>query len=120
MRTPARFSHRDFIKLAVWAGCLAFSSMARFEPAFISFLQAITWAVAVTPNFIPQRCRSAERECTAIRRAAQDEIVVSGEVVGTSVSGRTNTLGRTPGLHLPADLQPVRNLPCSHLGLPLR
>ncbi len=71
--------------------------------------------VAVTPNFYSTALRPQPNEnAPKIRDVGQDEIVVwQREVVGSSVSGRTNTRWvETPeGFIYAVDLQPVRNLP---------
>ena len=71
--------------------------------------------VAVTPNFYSSPLRSQPNEnASKIRDVPQDEIVVwQRELVGSSVSGRSNTRWvETPeGFIYAVDLQPVRNLP---------
>ena len=79
--------------------------------------------VAVTPNFNSTELKSQPNEnAPAIRNVNQDEVVVwQREVIGTNVSGRTNTRWvQTPnGFIYAADLQPVRNLPNTPVnGLP--
>ena len=71
--------------------------------------------VAVQPNFNSTPLRSQPNEnASKIRDVPQDEVVVwQREVVGSSVSGRTNTRWvETPeGFIYTVDLQPVRNIP---------
>jgi lipoprotein-anchoring transpeptidase ErfK/SrfK len=71
--------------------------------------------VAVTPNFYSTAMRSQPNEAASkVRDVAQDEVVVwQRELVGSSVSGRSNTRWvETPeGFIYAVDLQPVQNLP---------
>jgi hypothetical protein len=111
-------SRRDFIKIAG----LGLSSLA-FGRARLPSLTAspdfpagdYLGRVAVTPNFYSTELKSQPDENAAkIRDVGQDEIVVwQREVVGSSVSGRTNRRWvETPdGFIYAVDLQPVRNLP---------
>ncbi len=118
MKKPSSPSRRDFIKMAgLGVGSLAFGP-ARFP----SLTQSPQFPagdyfgrVAVTPNFYSTELKSQPNEnASKIRDVGQDEIVVwQREVVGTSVSGRTNRRWvETPdGFIYAVDLQPVRNLP---------
>ncbi len=119
MQNPVRFSRRDFIKVAgLGLGVLAFSPREPWRaPARLPQFPAGDYLgrVAVTPNFYSTPLRSQPDENSAkIRDVGQDEVVVwQREVVGTSVSGRTNTRWvETPeGFIYAVDLQPVRNQP---------
>ena len=119
MQRPARFSRRDFIKVAG----LGLGALALRPQLPLGSLQRLPQfpagdylgRVAVTPNFYSTPLKSQPNEnASKIRDVGQDEIVVwQREVVGTSVSGRTNTRWvETPdGFIYAADLQPVRNQP---------
>ena len=119
MQSTSRFSRRDFMKLAgLGLGALAFSPKEplRWPRLLPQFPQGERLGrVAVTPNFYSTQLKAQPNEnANRIRDVAQDEIVVwQREVVGSSVSGRTNTRWvETPDGYIYAvDLQPVRNLP---------
>lgn len=119
MHNPVRFSRRDFMKLAgLGLGVLAFSPGEPWRaPARLPQFPAGDYLgrVAVTPNFYSTPLRSQPNENAAkIRDVSQDEVVVwQRELVGSSVSGRTNTRWvETPeGFIYAVDLQPVRNVP---------
>jgi hypothetical protein len=118
MLNPVRFSRRDFMKLAgLGLGALAFSPREPWRmPDLLPEFPAgdRLGRVAVTPNFYSTPLRSQPDEnASKIRDVPQDEIVVwQREVVGTSVSGRTNTRWvETPeGFIYAVDMQPVRNV----------
>ncbi len=126
MQNPIIPSRRDFIKLtSLSLGALAFgfrrfqkeSTAAKFPGG--DFLGR----VAVTPNFYSTPLMSQPSEnATKIRDVPQDEVLDwQQEVVGTNVSGRTNTRWvETPqGYIYSVDLQPVRNLPNTPItGIP--
>lgn len=114
-------SRRDFLKVAgVGLGALAFNPF-KFDPFRVpkplpQFPAGDKLGrVAVTPNFYSTALMSKPDEnATKIRDVQQDEVVVwQREVVGGSVSGRTNTRWvETPdGFIYTPDLQPARNLP---------
>lgn len=114
MKRP--ISRRDFIKLAgLSAGALALRPYLRANPLPNFPAGDQLGRVAVTPNFYSTSLRPTPNENDSIiRQVAQDEVVVwQREVIGTSVSGRTNrTWVETPEGYIYApDLQPVRNLP---------
>ncbi len=119
MRKNAGLSRRDFIKLAgVGVGALAFRpriSLGRPNslPQFPAGERL--GRVAVTPNFYSTALMSQPNENSSkVRDVPQDEVVVwQREVVGSSVSGRTNTRWvETPeGFIYAVDLQPVQNHP---------
>src|SRR5512135_1075081 len=119
MHRSARFSRRDFMKLAgLGLGVLAFSPRDRqYSPARLPQFPAGDYLgrVAVTPNFYSTALRAQPNETAAkVRDVGQDEVVVwQREVVGGSVAGRTNTRWvETPdGFIYAVDLQPVRNVP---------
>src|SRR5512143_1264924 len=119
MHKPARLSRRDFIKMAgLGLGSLAFNpKMPVPSPRPLPQFPAgdRLGRVAVTPNFYSTQLKPQPNEnAPKIRDVGQDEIVTwQREVVGTSVSGRTNTRWvETPeGFIYTADLQPVRNIP---------
>ncbi len=119
MHNPSRFSRRDFMKLAgLGLGALAFSPReALARPRLLpQFPQGERLGrVAVTPNFYSTQLKAQPDEnANRIRDVGQDEVVVwQREVVGSSVSGRTNRRWvETPeGYIYAVDLQPVRNQP---------
>ncbi len=119
MHRPAHFSRRDFIRVAgLGLGALAFNpKLPLGSPGRLPQFPAgdRLGRVAVTPNFYSTQVKAQPSENAAtVRNAAQDEVVVwQREVVGTSVSGRTNTRWvETPeGFIYAVDLQPVRNVP---------
>ena len=119
MHKPARLSRRDFIKMAgLGLGSLAFNpEMPVPSPRPLPQFPAgdRLGRVAVTPNFYSTQLKPQPNEnAPKIRDVGQDEIVTwQREVVGTSVSGRTNTRWvETPeGFIYTADLQPVCNIP---------
>ncbi|MGE5071874.1 MAG: L,D-transpeptidase [Anaerolineae bacterium] len=119
MQSPFRFSRRDFIKLAgLGLGALAFSPREPWHaPARLPQFPAgdRLGRVAVTPNFYSTALRSQPNEnAPKVRDVPQDEVVVwQREVIGSSVSGRTNTRWvETPdGFIYAVDLQPVKNQP---------
>jgi lipoprotein-anchoring transpeptidase ErfK/SrfK len=119
MHRSARLSRRDFIKVAgLGLGALAFKPNTSFgRPSLLPQFPAgdRLGRVAVTPNFYSTQLKAQPNENAAkVRDVGQDEVVVwQREVVGTSVSGRTNTRWvETPdGFIYTTDLQPVRNLP---------
>ncbi|HTP00099.1 MAG TPA: L,D-transpeptidase [Anaerolineales bacterium] len=119
MFKSASFSRRDFIKVAgLGFGALAFRpglSLGRSVQSAQFPVGDRLGRVAVTPNFYSTALMSQPNEnSTRIRDVAQDQVVVwQREVVGSSVSGRTNTRWvETPeGFIYAVDLQPVRNVP---------
>ncbi len=119
MHKPVNFSRRDFMKVAgLGLGALAFRPTGpALSPRPLPQFPAGDYLgrVAVTPNFYSTPLRAQPDENAApIRNVGQDEVVVwQRDVVGTSVSGRTNRRwAETPeGFIYATDLQPVRNLP---------
>ena len=119
MQNSGRFSRRDFIKLAgLGLGALAFNPAKSVQaprrlPQFPAGERL--GRVAVTPNFYSTQLKQQPDEnAPKIRDVGQDEVVVwQREVVGSSVSGRTNRRWvETPDGYIYAvDLQPVRNQP---------
>jgi lipoprotein-anchoring transpeptidase ErfK/SrfK len=119
MTKDTHFSRRDFIKLAgLGLGALAFNpARPSRRPAQLPQFPAGDYLgrVAVTPNFYSTELKPQPNEnATKIRDVVQDEVVLwQREVIGTSVSGRTNTrwVETADGFIYATDLQPVRNLP---------
>jgi hypothetical protein len=119
MRKPSQLSRRDFIKMAgLGLGALAFGSPRPLRtPVRLPQFPAGDYLgrVAVYPNYYSTQLMPQPNENgTKIRDVGQDEVVVwQRDVIGTSVSGRTNTRWvETPeGYIYAADLQPVRDLP---------
>lgn len=126
MKIDKSLSRRDFIKLAgLGLGSLAFGPRPFQKPSTLPQFPAgdNLGRVAVYPNYYSTALMSQPNANAAkIRDVGQDEVVVwQREVVGTNVSGRTNTKWvETPdGFIYAADLQPVRNLPNTPLtGVP--
>ncbi|HVN17086.1 MAG TPA: L,D-transpeptidase [Anaerolineales bacterium] len=114
MKRP--ISRRDFMKLTgLSLGALALRPYLNTQPLPQFPKGDKLGRVAVQPNYNFTMLRPSPNENdSVIRQVAQDEVVVwQREVIGTSVSGRTNrTWVETPDGYIYApDLQPVRNLP---------
>lgn len=133
MRNSSHFSRRDFLKLAgLGLGSLALNPpepghAPRALPQFPAGERL--GRVAVTPNYYSTALRmQPDENAAAVRNLPQDGMLPDGkpadvvtwiqDVIGTSVSGRTNrrwakvqTADGVEGYVYAVDLQPVRNLP---------